>query len=141
MNKSTSLLFGLQFAEYPTANNFTTPLYDEDEDISVIINENGQKIPSVEYRRDVGTKTFTEVQEENTDDDQDTLQMVGTKTGSAVQEESSDSDEDHFTLALSTKTETFVQAEQTDEDPGIDTPPLTTGTATKVAREETDNDY
>ncbi len=120
LNKSISLPFGLQFTERPTANSFIVPVYDEDEDISVVIDENGRRIPSVVYFGNVGTKTFTK-----------------------VHEESSDSDEDSFSLILSTKTETFVLSEQTDEDPGIDTtpkPPIVTGTATSVVAEETDSD-
>jgi len=143
MNKPTSLPFGLRFAEYPAAINFIIPVYDEDEDISVVVDENGKRIPSVEYYGNAGTKTVTEVQSESTDDDQESMNMVLTKTATAVNEESSDSDEDQFSLFLSTKTYTFVQSEQTDEDPGLDTapkPPLSTNTATKVVNEETDND-
>ena len=143
LNKPTSLPFGLQFIERPTANNFIVPVYDEDEDISVVIDENGRRIPSVEYFGNAGTKTFTKVQDEGTDDDQESLKAVGTKTFTEVHEESSDSDEDYFSFTLSTKTETFVLSEQTDEDPGVDsTPkqPIITGTATSVFREETDSD-
>jgi len=145
LNKPTSLPFGLQFAEHPIAKNFIVPVpvYDENEDISVVVDENGQRIPSVEYHGKVGTKTVTAVQSEDTDDDQESLKMVGTETVTKVKEEASDSDDDHFSLILGTKTETYVQSEQSDEDPGIDTrpkPPITTGTATKVAKEETDDD-
>lgn len=145
VNKSIPLPFGLQFAEQPVTNNIAVPIsiYDEDEDISVVIDENGQRIPSVEYCGKVGTKTFTNVKAEETDEDQDSPGMVGTKTGTAVKEEEVDSDDDHFLFILGTKTETYVKSEQSDEDPGIDTgpkSPLSTGTATKVAEEITDKD-
>ncbi len=145
MNKSTPLPFGLQFAEQLIDNNIIVPasIYDEDEDISLVVDEAGQRIPSVEYYPKVGTKTFTNVQAEETDDDRESSQMIGTKTMTEVEEETSDSDDNHFMPMLGTKTETFVQAENTDADPGIDTypkPPLTTGTATKVATESTDKD-
>ena len=136
MNKSIPLPFGLQFAEQPINNDTIVPasVYDEDEDISVVVDKDGQRTPSVEYYRKMGTKTFTHVQEEATDDDEEFPSLVATKTATATEEES-DSDDEHYFLILGTKTETFVQSEQSDEDPGIDT-----GTATKVAEEITDND-
>jgi len=145
LNKPTSLPFGLQFAENPVTNVLITSatIYDEDQDISVVIDKNGQRIPSVENYKNLGTKTFTEVQAEATDDDQNVLNVLVTATKTAATEESSDSDDNRFALILSTKTETLVAPEQTDEDPSLGIglkPPLTTGTATKVAVEETDKD-
>lgn len=143
MNKRTPIPFGLHFAEHPTPTKYIASIYDEVEGISMVVDENGQKIPLVEYYGIMATKTFTKVQAEDTDEDQEALATVSTKTYTEVKEESSDSDDDHPSLILSTKTETFVQSEQTDDDPGIDTgpkPPLSTGTATKVAWEETDKD-
>ncbi|MGD0857294.1 MAG: hypothetical protein ABSA18_16095 [Dehalococcoidia bacterium] len=143
MEKPSSLPFGLRYEEHPVANDFVSSIYDEDEDISVVIDENGQKIPSVEYRGNLGTKTLTRLQNESTDEDPGTSKLGGTRTITAVQSESTDFDDGQYSLALSTKTTTFVQAEQSDEDPGIDVvsrPPLTTRTATKVAREDTDQD-
>jgi hypothetical protein len=143
MNKTTSLPFGLRFEEHPNVKDFIIPLYDEDEDISVVIDENGRKIPSVEYYGNLGTRTATKVQNEGTDEDPGSSNMGGTRTLTEVKDESSDSDEDRFSLILGTRTETFVQSEQSDEDPGIDVeprPPLTTRTATSVAREDTDKD-
>lgn len=143
MNRTTFLPFGLRFEEHPVAKEFTFPIYDEDEDISVYIDEKGKKTPSVEYYGNLGTRTETRVQNEGTDEDPSLLKMSGTRTLTKIRDESSDSDDDSFSLFMGTKTETFVQAEQSDEDPGINTetrPPLTTSTATSVAMEDTDTD-
>lgn len=143
MEKSTVMPFGLHFLEQPIDNVYISPLYDEDEDISIVIDENGDKHPSVEYYSNTSTKTATSVQEENTDEDQDYAKIVNTTTATKVKEEISDSDDEFFSPNLGTRTDSFVQAEQTDEDPGIDTgpkPPVTTKTFTHVSREETDSD-
>jgi hypothetical protein len=143
MKKSSPTPFGFRYEEKPVANEVDCSIYDEAEDISVVIDDNGQKIPSVEYRGSLGTRTLTKVQNESTDEDPDTPAGGGTRTITAVRSESTDFDDDRYLLALSTKTETFVQKEQSDQDPGIDVvtrPPLTTRTATKVAREDTDQD-
>jgi hypothetical protein len=143
LNKPTSLPFGLRFAERPTANNFIVPAYDEDEDLSVVIDEKGRKISSVEYYGNLGTSTATKTQEEITDEDHDSFKLGGTKTFTHVNEEVSDSDDNHFSLILGTKTGSAVQSEQSDEDPSVDnTPksPVTTKTFTNVVREETDSD-
>jgi hypothetical protein len=143
MEKSTFIPFGLRFAEQPAEKAYTIPTYDEEEDISVVIGEGGQKFPFVEYYPNISTKTATSVQEENTDEDQDYAKIVATGTATKVKEEVSDSDDEIFTAILGTKTDTFVQAEQTDEDPGVDSgpkPPITTKTFTNVAVEETDSD-
>ena len=144
MNKSSPLPFGLQFTEQPANNklNFPSSVYDEEEDISIVLNERGQRIPAVSYTK-MGTKTMTHVDSEDTDDDDAFSNMSGTKTATAVEEEAPDSDDDYFFLALSTKTETFVQSEGSDQDPSIDSgpkSPINTATATKVAQEVTDND-
>lgn len=143
MNRTTSLPFGLRFEEYPVAKEFTFPIYDEDEDISVYIDEKGKKIPSVEYCGNLGTRTETKVQNEGTDEDPSLLNMSETRTLTEIHNELSDSDDESFSFSMGTITGTFVQAEQSDEDPGIDTehrPPLTTSTVTSVAREDTDTD-
>lgn len=144
MKKTDSIPFGFQFIECPTASNFTSPTYDEDEDLSVFINEKGQKIPSVEYYRGLGTKSMTKVQDESTDDDESSLRAAGTRTVTEVQEETTDSDDDQFSLFLNTKTATAVQSEESDDDPTFFSdppkPPLTTTTHTYVLSEETDSD-
>ncbi len=142
MNQAISIPFGLQFEEHPIAKNFTPPIYDDEEDISVYIDRNGNKVPSVEYYGNLETTTLTKVQNESADEDPTLFSADGTRTLTEIQNESSDSD-DSILLSLGTQTATFVQSEQTDEDPGIDTsprPPLSTGTATKVAKEDTDKD-
>ena len=143
--KNASLTpFGLLFEEHPIATDFIIPIYDEDEDISIIVDEGGHKKPYVEYFRNSGTKTLTKVANESIDEDRDSLKMGGTRTLTAVKsDDSSDSDEVAISLMLGTKTATFVQSEEADTDPGIDVvpkPPLTTRTVTAVAREDTDKD-
>jgi len=142
MNRTSFLPFGLRFEEHPLSGDFDPPIYDEDEDISICIDEKGQKVPSVEHYWGLGTRTETKVANEGTDEDSRFSALRGTRTLTEIQNETSDSD-DSFLLSLATTTATFVSSEQTDEDPGIDTdprPPLTTRTATSVAKEDTDTD-
>lgn len=148
MNHTSPLPFGLRYEERPYAKDFTLPTYDEDEDISVYIDANGQKTPSVECYGSLGTKTETKVVSEGTDEDPSFLKMGGTRTLTEVQNESADSD-DTFLSALTTRTGTFVEDEQSDsdEDTAIELmskpmpkPLPTTKTFTNVVRENTDQD-
>lgn len=141
MDKKSPLPFGLQFEENPIDKEFVIPIYDENEDMSMVIDKHGQKIPFVEYCGNLGTKTATKVQNEGNDEDPDS--MDGTRTITRVKEESSDSDEDRYFHFLGTRTDTFVQSEQIDTDPGFDNesePSLNTKTATSVSKEGTDED-
>jgi len=143
MHKIAQIPFGLYFEEFPIVENSLHPIYDEDEEISVIFDENGRKIPVVECYGAIGTKTVTFIHGEETDDDQDSSLSIGTRTLTHVQDESSDSDEDSFSFLLGTKTATAVQPEQSDEDsdhqynPG---PIIATGTFTKIKNENSDSD-
>lgn len=140
MNKKVQLPFGLQFEEYPVPVEFTPPIYDEDEELSFYIDENGRKVPAVEWRGNVGTKTFTHVEAENTDEDRDLINRASTGTATKIQEESSDSDSSVF-LALSTQTETFVQSEQTDNDSSAESRQyLAASTKTSTAFQDESND-
>jgi hypothetical protein len=140
MEKTVNIPFGLMYEEKPSSEIVLHAMYDEEEDISVIIDPNGQKIPCVENSQYMGTSTATKAVETS---DEDPGTGTSTRTVTNVTRESSDSDEGRASLALGTRTETFVSAEQSDEDPGIDVisrPPVKTGTATSVAKEETDSD-
>ncbi|SRR6266498_479562 len=140
MKESLAMPFGLLFEERPVVSNLIMPIYDEDEDISIVVDENGHKIPSVEYRTGIGTKTATSTIED-TDDDEDALMVNGTRTVTETQAESADSDENVFLAMLATKTETFVQSEDSDKDPTFELrQPYTTGTATKTSNEDSDTD-
>jgi hypothetical protein len=138
MNKNIPRPFGLRYEEQPTAENITIPLYDEEEDISIIIDEKGQKVPAVEFPQNMGTTTATKAVE-NSDEDPN----ISTRTVTRISNESSDYDDKQFALTLGTRTDTFVATEQTDEDPGaevVSRPSITTKTATSVIKEVTDSD-
>jgi hypothetical protein len=133
--------FGLLFEEKPIENWEDIPyFYDEDEDLSVVLSNDGRKIPFVESCGIGGTKTMTKIKDEGSDDDVDAFQ--GTRTVTEKQSESSDSDDENFVL-LGTKTATSVQSEQSDSDSDISygpKPPLTTRTLTHTQTEESDSD-
>ncbi len=142
MNKNDVTPFGLLFEEQviPTGE-IATPVYDEDENISVIIDERGNKTPYVESNSNFGTLTITRIKEESTDDDEP-QNALGTRTLTEVKEEDSDVD-DMVNLFLGTKTTTSVKSEQTDNDPNeihYELPIMSTITATKAANEDTDFD-
>ena len=95
MNNSNSKLFGLNFEEkiidrdsiiFPS---FCSPVYDEELNISVYIDENGNKMPCVELEKFVSTKTRTRVSRENSDPDADMI-LSGPKTRTYVDQEDSD---------------------------------------------------
>ena len=136
--------FGLLFEE-PTkpAIEMISPLYDEAEDITVIIDDRGNKIPYVEWYGLVGTKTDTRIAAESADDDDDGPRTLGTRTLTEVKKEDASDFDDMGYLFMGTKTSTSVSSEQTDEDRDDDirsSPKLHTMTATKTAGEGTDND-
>ena len=110
MNKTMATPFGLRFEERPTAADFIIPIYDEEEDISVVVDNAGHKIPYVEYYENLGTKTFTKVANKKPAGISNSLKMSGTRTLTEVQAKSSDSDDSSFSFTLSTKTQTFVQS-------------------------------
>ena len=144
MNMKNPIPFGLLFEE-PTkpAIEMVSPLYDEAEDIAVIIDNRGSKIPYVEWYGLVGTKTDTRIAAEGADDDDDDLRTLGTRTLTEVKKEDASDFDDMSYLFMGTKTSTSVSSEQADEDRDDDirsSPKLHTMTATKTAGEGTDND-
>jgi hypothetical protein len=144
MSKKNPTPFGLLFEE-PTnpVLEVVSPLYDETEDITVILDDQGNKIPYVEWYGLVGTKTTTRIAAEGADDDDDGPQTLGTRTLTEVKKEGSSDFDDMSYLFMGTKTSTSVSSEQADEDRDDDvrsSPKLYTMTATKTAGEGTDND-
>ena len=143
MKQDEFIPFGLRFEENFAETDYIVPIYDEDQDISVILDEKGCKIPYVEYYGAIGTKTLTKVQSESSDEDQNSSVAGGTRTVTESSKESTDSDTDSFVVSLGTRTETFVRSEQSDQDPSTQfepRPPLTTRTATKTVSEGTETD-
>jgi hypothetical protein len=142
MDKNDVLPFGLLFEESIIPNQeIVAPIYDETEGITIIIDENGNKKPYVEWHKNVGTKTATKVEKENMDDDEPP-NTVGTRTITEVREEVSDVD-DMVNLFLGTKTATAVKSEQPDDDPKnmlYEASVLGTKTKTKQSGEGTDSD-
>ena len=143
MSTNKSRPFGLLFEE--PANSVLevmSPVYDETEDISVIIDDRGNKIPYVEWHGSVGTKTDTGIARVGTDEDNEAPKTLGTRTLTEVKKEEADFDDMSY-LFMGTKTLTSVSSEQADEDRGDDIrslPKLHTMTATKTAGEGTDDD-
>jgi len=139
MKNAVNTPFGLMYEEQPSSETvIDTIYYDEEDDISVIIDQYGQKSPFVELSQYMGTSTATKAVETSDEDP-----STGTRTVTNTTRESTDSDEGRLSLALGTRTDTFVATEQSDEDPGSEItskPPVKTGTATSVAKEETDSD-
>lgn len=136
--------FGLLFEEPIVSNDeFIAPIYDEDDDISIVHDENGSKRPYVEYYGKLATRTFTKADGENSDTDEPCA--LGTRTITEVRTEASDDDDDVSSIFLSTKTVTAVKVEQTDEDEDGFEPQrisliLGTRTYTRQAGEGTDRD-
>jgi hypothetical protein len=122
MNKNRGIPLGLLFKE-PVApiSEIVVPVYDEVEGISVIVDENGNKKPYVEWAPNLGTKTETRVAAEGTDEDENTPGFLGTKTVTAVKAEQTD-DDDYLDLPLEkgsmirTKTVTKLLREESDDD-------------------------
>jgi hypothetical protein len=143
MDKKDVKPFGLLFEEPVVPNlEIIIPTYDESEDISVIIDEHGNKTPYVEWNCNLGTKTMTKVAGESTDDD-DGPKTLGTRTETFVSEEASSDIDDTANLFLGTKTSSIVDIEKTDDDNSemqYNLPILGTKTATKTFGEGTDDD-
>jgi len=142
MDKNNVIPFGLLFEEtmIPILENVSA-VYDESEDINVIIDEDGNKTPYVEWKGNMGTKTETRIRGESMDDDEPP-NPLGTHTITEVKIESSDID-DMVNLFLGTKTITAVKAEETDDDPSemnYSRKILGTKTLTKEHGEGTDDD-
>lgn len=110
--------FLMRFAEPVNAPTPSVrPRYDETRDISVVT-EGGEEVPFV--TADVtGTRTFTEVRGETTDQDyQTSSQAMSTQTVTKARGESTDSDRTTARppSAMGTQTITFTRGEATDAD-------------------------
>lgn len=119
MKYTTSLPFGLLFEEesVDSPNSIIHPLYDEDQDVSVWIDKEGNRIPFVEHLGVLSTKTATKTSSEGSDDDETLQFATSTRTITEENNEESDSDEDlNYSINLRTTTMTFDQSEQSDED-------------------------
>ncbi len=122
MEKKRAMPFGLLFEEpIVPSKEIVIPIYDEVEDISVVVDEDGVKRPFVEWSGNLGTKTLTHVESESTDDDEDlSRSFLGTKTLTAVEAEQTDEDDDIETIVnysmLGTKTATKSAGEESDDD-------------------------
>jgi hypothetical protein len=153
--RETTVPFGLLFEESaPQPRNQVEPTYDEETDISYVIDSEKRKIPYVECGSFTGTNTATKVYRETTDtdpgEDQTRFSVEGTTTVTRIKQESTDTDpeNDHscFFGALATESVTLVQAEATDTDPENDcvrpskVPFGGTDTLTEVKKENTDRD-
>jgi hypothetical protein len=146
MKNNNILPFGLLFEEEPTSNpNIVEPIYDEDNDISVVFDKRGNSFPFVEYSGITGTKTATKTINEGSDDDDEMITTNGTNTRTVTetQAEEADSDNTFYSTILRTRTDTFDSSEQSDEDDNA-TYRLSSSTNTKTATstfgEDTDDD-
>ena len=145
MRKNNIRPFGLLFEEKPASNiNIVEPIYDEDNDISVVYDKSGNRFPFVEYFGITGTKTATKTMEEGSDDDEMmTANNTNTRTVTETQAEETDSDNAFYSAVLSTRTDTFDSSEQTDEDNDSiyhSFPLINTKTFTRILNESTDDD-
>lgn len=115
--------------------------YDEEQDLSFIMMQDGSKQILVEAEFTAGTKTETFQQQERPDDD-DSGRSYGTHTVTNVKKETSDVD-DTLYHSVATKTATSVKKEQTDQDLSTESflgYSLGTKTETKADKEGTDSD-
>jgi hypothetical protein len=132
--------FGLIFEESPEFQPLQIDSkYDEDWDMNVVLDENGIKIPCVEYGLTLGTKTETRVSGEVSDDD-DQMSYLGTKTRTFENQEDSDSDEGNLSSFLGTKTSTAIEKEKPDTDDYYSSFCCGTKTSTKTYGEDCDAD-
>lgn len=143
-NKSEIRPFGTLFevALKYDGNVEPSSYYDEEQDLSLIIMQDGSKQVLVEAEFAARTKTETFQQQEREDDD-DSGRLYGTHTGT---NEKSGTSELNNTLyhSVATNTATSVKKEQTDQDSSPETffgYSLGTQTATKADKEVTDSDY
>lgn len=116
------LPFILLFEEpAPEPKSSLEPIYDEATGISYIKDAKGLLVPFVQIPSIEGTETFTRIEKESNDSDQQPTQIVlSTSTATAVKGEETDADpdgsEDSSTWPFGTSTETFVVEETTDSD-------------------------
>ncbi len=143
MQKNDHMPFGLIFEE-PLHNLpiKILPVYDDIEDISVFIDEQGNKMPYVEYCGSLCTRTETRIVGETSDSDEEPEGLRECNCYNMQGKIQLNSKLLHINSAIGTKTTTAVEMEQTDED--VDRnyifPLLNTQTATKTFGEGSDDD-
>lgn len=130
-NKSNMITpFGLLFEEAasPPATQMH-PYYDEETDLSYVMDETATPVPFVEYNGMLGTQTETKIRSESTDtapgeEHSQIAVSAGTHTMTAVQMEETDVDhmdsvsrfESHKRVSMGTDTFTETKVETTDTD-------------------------
>lgn len=150
--KQTNIPFGLLFEEAaPEPRGLIVPTYDEEADLSYVVDSAGHRIPYVEFTAAIGTETHTRIASESVDEDENRLGFLGTETATKVRIEATDRDPEgnkpRPIVSLGTESVTLIQSESTDTDPeddrtspSIRRPLVGTDTFTEVKREATDKD-
>lgn len=142
-NMNTDIPFGMLFEEkVPNLNyKLPEPIYDSEQNLSVILNKQGNLVPFVENMSAVlGTETATKVRAEGTDQDREICSSLGTRTISEVRTEPTDSDDEKLNASFHAVTTTRVKVETSDSNEDRAWAFMGTETFTHVRQEQSDSD-